>query len=102
MSELSELEYFFSNLNYEHLFAVEGKKLTKEQAEEIIHRCNCHDELVAALEKQTTFNSTNLMINHCPDCEYVSDDTDQESCGKCLASQDLQQAKAALAKVEKE
>lgn len=51
MSELSKLEYFFSNLNYEHLFAIEGKKLTEEQAKEIVHRCNCHDELVVACDK---------------------------------------------------
>jgi len=56
MSKLPELETSFLNdlidpFGLSYIIKPKDKSwLTKTQAEEVLRRCNCHDDLVAALE----------------------------------------------------
>ena len=47
MSEIPELKQYFSNISYSAVICrKDNATLTEAQAEEIIHRCICHEGLV--------------------------------------------------------
>lgn len=93
MSELPELTYFFSNLAYTAVITRQSDGLLSEdEAKEIIHRSDCHDDLVAACENY---------IRHCE----LHDSSDHPKanmfCTECPRYRKEIEAALAIVKVRK-
>lgn len=96
MSELPEVEI----VQIYAIHRIDGKLLSKSHAEEIVHRCDCHDELVASIKKAHKEGyvegyGAGVDTDGCVESRII----DQDEWAKCWNES---KAKAALAKARKE
>lgn len=96
MSGLPELNYY--PLGYKSgVITTPGDFFTKAQAKEVLHRCDCHDELVTVSHNLAKTMGIDYAI------KKLSTSDDDMAIGAAVILKGIQQqAKIALAKAEKE